>query len=126
MENKKRNDLLLLGCILILTLAAGIFMLLNSTGTGVTAVVTVDGEEFGSYSLLQEREISISDTNVLVIKDGAADMVSADCPDQVCVKHSPIAKTGETIICLPNKVVVTIESVNGAQEADEGIDVIVK
>lgn len=49
-------------------------------------------------------------TNTLVIKGGVADMTSADCPDHLCVKQKAISKEGESIICLPNKVVVTVKS----------------
>lgn len=49
-------------------------------------------------------------TNTLVIKGGVADMTSADCPDHLCVKQKAISKEGESIICLPNKVVVTVKA----------------
>lgn len=123
---KKRNDFLLLAAILIIALAAGSLMLTQNMETGMTAVVTVDGKELGRYSLLQEKEIAIGDTNVLIIKDGAADMISAKCPDQVCVKHTPVSKNGETIICLPNRVVVTIEDRYGKMQSDETLDAVVK
>jgi len=45
---------------------------------------------------------------ILVIKDGKADMISAECPDHICVHHAPISHKGETIVCLPNRVVVEI------------------
>ena len=32
----------------------------------------------------------------------------AECPDQICVKHRAIFREGESIICLPNEIVVTI------------------
>lgn len=94
---------------------------------GATAVVTVDGEERYRCSLFIEKEIAIDETNTLVIKDGVADMIFADCPDQICVKHEAISKVGETIICLPNKVVVTIESLTGQDKPGRGeVDVIAK
>ena len=70
--------------------------------------VTVDGELFGIYSLEKEQEIKINDTNRMIIKDGQADMTEANCPDQICVDHKTISKNKETIICLPNKVIVEI------------------
>lgn len=45
---------------------------------------------------------------ILVISDGKADMESADCPNQICVHHSAISHTGETIVCLPNRVVIEV------------------
>jgi hypothetical protein len=35
-------------------------------------------------------------------------MTAADCPDKLCVKQRSIAKEGETIVCLPHRVVVKI------------------
>lgn len=45
---------------------------------------------------------------ILVIKDGEAYMQEADCPNQICVHHSPVSHKGETIVCLPNRVIIEI------------------
>ena len=42
-------------------------------------------------------------------------MKSSDCRNQVCVNHAPISRSGESIICLPHKLVVRIQS---GKEAD--------
>jgi len=44
----------------------------------------------------------------LVINKGEVYMESADCPNQICVHHSRISRKGETIVCLPNRVVIEI------------------
>ena len=77
--------------------------------------VTVDGKVYGTYPLSKDDTIEIKNvdgdvTNTLVIKDGVADVTSADCPDHLCVKQKAISKEGESIICLPNKVVVMVKS----------------
>ena len=69
----------------------------------------------GCVSVSKDDSIEIKNgdgdvTNTLVIKGGVADMTSADCPDHLCVKKKAISKEGESIICLPNKVVVTVKS----------------
>ena len=69
---------------------------------------TVDGKEYGRYQLSSEQEIQINETNVLEIRDGKAKMKSADCPDQICVHQKAISRNGESIICLPNKIVLKI------------------
>ena len=104
----KKNDWILVAVILVL---AGIGIIVYSNLGRQTAgivKVTVDGEFFGTYSLRKEQEIKINDTNHLLIKDGQADMIEADCPDQICVEHISISKNKETIVCLPNKVIVEI------------------
>ena len=126
-ENKKRNSVLLFIALIMFAIGAMAFGWGRMQEKGATAVVTVAGEERIRCSLFIEKEIRIDDTNTLVIKDGVADMVSADCPDQVCVKHTPISNAGETIICLPNKVVVTIEPLNGRGKSTRGgLDAVVK
>jgi len=104
----KKNDWILVAVILVL---AGIgFFIFTSLGRQTAGIVkvTVDGEVFGTYSLKKEQEVEINDTNRLIIEDGQVDMVEADCPDQICVDHKTISKNKETIVCLPNKVIVEI------------------
>ncbi len=45
---------------------------------------------------------------ILIIKDGEAYMLEADCPNQICVHHSPVSHKGENIVCLPNRVIIEI------------------
>lgn len=104
----KKNDFLLLLAILVITGAFWtLYTIFGARGSGMVKV-TVNGEVFGTYSLYEEREVQIYDGNVLRIHDGMAEMVDADCPDQICVKHPCISKNQETIVCLPNKVIVEI------------------
>lgn len=72
--------------------------------------ITVDGDLYGTFSLDEDRTIRINETNRLIIRNGSAEMEWADCPDQICVDHSPVKYNGESIICLPNKVVVSVVS----------------
>lgn len=55
--------------------------------------------------------------NLLVIKDGCAHVTEANCPDKICVKSyaGGICYDGETIVCLPHKLVV---SIRGGETAD--------
>ena len=74
-------------------------------------IVKREGEIEGIYSLSEDREVEINGgTNLLQIKNGEASMVQADCPDQLCVHQKPVSLNHESIICLPNKVVVEVES----------------
>ena len=101
---------------------------------GRSVTVTVDGKVFGSWPLDRDEEIVIESgshfKNVLVIRDGEAMMTEADCPDKICVHHKPISRRGESIICLPHKLVVEISGEKTKRgndgEGDTPFDVVVR
>ena len=117
-DKKTRNDIIL--GLAVIVLAAGVWLaseLLKEEGS--FAVVTVNGTETARYSLAEDKEIRLESENggynILVIKDGKADVTEASCPDHVCVDQREISKTGEAITCLPNKTVITVD---GEEEAE--------
>nr|WP_317282111.1 NusG domain II-containing protein [uncultured Sellimonas sp.] len=112
----KKGDWILI--ILILSAAcAGFFLYSLGLSKDAGEVhIYVNGDEKANYSLSEDRTVKVnSGTNVVEIRDGKVKMKEADCPDQICVRHKEISKNGEQIICLPNKVVV---SVGGGKESD--------
>lgn len=112
----KKKDWLL---ILIILCVAGLTVLAHTYIGGRVAdkvVVKVDGVIQGTYSLSEDGRIEINDgTNVIEISNGKADMIEADCPDQLCVNQKAVSRNHENIICLPNKVVVEVESVEESE-----------
>ena len=122
-EKKKKNDRLLMALLLVLALVslAAIKIYQKQSTHDAMAVVTIDGEEYGRYPLNEDAKVTIpagdEKYNVLVIKDGYADIIKATCPDKICVDHAKINGNGQTLVCLPNKVVVEI--VNQDEEAGD-------
>ncbi len=78
--------------------------------------ITVDGEIYGTYSLDRDQEIAINDTNTCVIEDGRVWMTYSSCPDHLCESQPRIDARGGTIVCLPNRVVLSITG-NTAEDA---------
>ena len=118
-----RNDLLLIGGLLAVAVVAGLFLyLFRSEGDSVT--VTVDGKPYGIYSLAEERVVDIrtgtdgAQMNRLVIRGGEAFVEEATCPDGICAAHKPISRDGESIVCLPHKVVITVEQAAPQNQPD--------
>ena len=120
MDNKEfakkhniRNDLILIICILLIA-AAGLMYLNFFRTPGNMVSVSIDGTEYGVYSLSQDitEDIYSGDNNQnhnrLVISNGKAYMETATCPDGICVSHKPVFRDGESIVCLPNRVVITV------------------
>ena len=87
---------------------------------GDTVKVTVNGREYGTYKLSDDQEITVEKNghvNKFVIKDGKVDMVEASCKNQICVHEAKISKSGQSIVCLPNRVSIVIEG-KGEDEYD--------
>ena len=62
--------------------------------------------------LSRDAEILLGEgahSNLLVIEGGKAAVTEASCPDHVCVEQGWVGYTGQAIVCLPNKLVVSIE-----------------
>ena len=114
-EKKKRNDIIFIVSLLVAVSLIGlVYYFCRAEGSYI--LVEVDGKTFGEYSLASEIELDIPSKNGfnrLVIKDGRASVIEASCPDGICSAHRPISKVGESIVCLPNKVVVRV---TGASE----------
>ncbi len=118
-----RNDIIFIAAILLIA-AVGILYLFVFRSGGDTVKVTIDGELYGIYPLSENITVDIrtsansSQLNRLTIRDGKAYMESATCPDGICVDHHPIFRNGESIVCLPNKVVVTVFTEKDASSPD--------
>ncbi len=121
----RKADLLIPAIGLLAALLIYMVPVFANTGKGREAEVTVDGELFGIYPLDEDADILIPGANNLnnhlVIKDGVADITEALCPDKTCVSMRKISRPGETLVCLPNKVVVEIRG-----EDKEGIDAVAR
>ncbi|WFA10425.1 NusG domain II-containing protein [Tissierella sp. Yu-01] len=90
--------------------------------------IQVNGEEIKRFifdSKLVGQTIPIETKygyNLIEIGDEQVRVIEADCPDKIDVKQGYISKIGETIVCLPNKLVVEIKGI----ENDSDLDIIVR
>lgn len=118
---KRKNDLILIGaaCLLALLLWLGVSLF---KGQGAEVVITVNGEQWGRYSLSEDATVVIENgehSNTLIISGGKARVDDASCPDKLCVKMGEAEFSGQSIICLPNKVV--IEIVGGKSGGEDAV-----
>ena len=110
-----------LGIIFGLLFLAGVlfFLYFNKGEEGAGGIVRVDGVEMARYSLSDSGRYELNGgTNILVIEDGAAYMLEADCPDHICVSQGKVRYAGQCITCLPNKLTVTVYG------TDEGVELV--
>ena len=120
----RKADLLLLAAALVFGAVLAAVLLLRSPGG--TVQVRVAGAVTAGYPLDVDASYTITGanggTNLLVIEDGAARIEEASCPDGVCVHTGRIRRNGQSIVCLPNQVVVEIVS---DTENSSGVDITV-
>ena len=106
-----RRDILLLVILLALSLVLIAFWFAMRK-EGATVRITCDGRITAEYRLTDDGTYLITGYdggyNRLVIANGTVSVTEADCPDLICVHHTPISHAGETIVCLPHRVVVSI------------------
>ena len=111
----------------VAVLAAGVLLLCTSVlpqPEQRAAMVTVDGEEIGLLPLDTDAEVwyevPTGGVNCVAVADGKVTVSEADCATQVCVHHRAIFRVGESIVCAPHGLVVTV--VGG--DAEDTVDLI--
>lgn len=105
----KKYDLIVIGAVLFFALCAfGIYA--KKPRSGDYAVIRVSGEIYRRLPLTENQTVSINGHNTVTISDRRVWVSEADCPDQLCVHQGKTDKPGKTIVCLPNRMTVEIES----------------
>ena len=109
----KKKDLILIGIILAVILISFLIMTLVKQD-GAYVIVRVDGVQVAKYELSVDGQYDLNGgTNILRIEGGKAYLVSANCPDHLCVNQGKIDESGEVITCLPNRLTVTVYANDG-------------
>jgi len=113
---KHKLDIIVVGSLVLVALTLLLVFALTSN-PGEYVEITVDGRLFGRYSLSDDAEIDIGGTNLLIIENGTAYMKEANCPNHTCVARGSISLSGQSIICLPNKIIVTVKGGKNTPDA---------
>ena len=94
-----------------------IFGLQQNTATAEKeAVLRVDGTEIKTFPLMAGDKSYTYNYNLIEIDGDRVRIKEADCDDQICVRRGWATKNGETIVCLPHKLVIEVRSTDGGDE----------
>ena len=115
-KNGKLMSYIFLGLLilaaLILCAAAAILLYNRGRAPAAAAQITSGSRIVAQLDLSQDQELDVEGPqggrNHLIIKDGEIWCSQADCPDKLCVKQGKKSLDGDTIVCLPNQMAVTI------------------
>jgi len=74
----------------------------------------------------EAREIRLSEgggSNTLSIEGGVVRMSSADCKGGDCVRTRPARAPGDSIVCLPHRLIVRVRD-SDERKSDSGLDAV--
>ena len=121
-----KNNIILLVCLLLI--GAVLYPLLNRTGkAGSYAIIEVNGAEYKRVDMSQDTVFTVTTpagVNTICVKNHEISVESADCPDKICVNHASIHQSGEIIVCLPHKLVITVIPDTSKESEEPQIDAV--
>lgn len=113
MANIKINkrEAIIIFTLLFIALAGFLFTRVSSKGSKVQ--IEVAQKIYGTYNLSIDQTIQIFDEqgHFLLnceIKNSTIKVLTSECPDKICIDEGTKGQAGQTIVCLPNKVVIRI------------------
>ncbi len=126
MENRERKiidkrDTIIIVFIIIAVCAA--LFLSKQSSLGGTAVITCGSEAVAEISLDKDGDYVFPEFEGMVfeVSDGKISVKESNCGDHTCIRTGAISRSGEVIVCVPNRAAITIE---GNKESD--LDVVLK
>ena len=117
-----RWDALIILLVVVCAVASAVTIWGGQERTGqVTVVVSVDGEVVDRYALseLPDGENLVYSHNGYTLRLGMSypiypdkpciRVVESDCPTQDCVHTGEIYRAGQSIVCLPARIIIQLE-----------------
>ena len=105
---KHRVDIIVIAILLIISLIIFFVAKLNRD-EGAYIEIEINGSVVSKYPLSVDGVYTLNGgTNTLTVKGGVAYMTDSNCPDHTCEKSGKVKYVGQTIVCLPNKLTITI------------------
>ncbi|MBO4889633.1 MAG: NusG domain II-containing protein [Lachnospiraceae bacterium] len=113
----RKRDCILIAALIIISLSA--FFFLRPYQKGGSAYIYRGDSLYGTYDLSEDRIIRIDNddgtVNEVEITGGSVCMLSAGCPNKLCVNSGSISLDKESICCAPERILIVVR----ADEAGE-------
>lgn len=121
----KKLDMVIIVILLVVSFIPELIfgVILDKSYNNTYAEITIDGKFYKRIPLSAHRgqeNMKIKTNNgynILIIKDNSIAIIDGDCKDKICIKSGYIKNVGESLICLPHKLMIEIKG-NKAREED--------
>ncbi len=104
-------------CLLAIVSVFTIFIIKSSETAGKTAKIYLNSKLVRTVSLNKDCEFKIKSEkdgekgyNIIRVKNGKISVIESDCKNQICVRHGAIDNDLLPIVCVPNGLVIRVES----------------
>ncbi len=125
----RKGDIIVIVGLIFLSFGLNFAIDKMTTGhTGDLLVVEQDGKVIKKLPMDKDTEYVVNyggHYNRIVIKNKKAFISEADCQDQICAHMHPIEREGQTIICLPHRLFLELESHGDKKKDEDKIDKVV-
>ena len=109
----KKRDIIILSLIFLFCIS--FFILPKLLNSGETAEISIDGRIVKTISLDKNDTFELNSFTIDV-RDGAICVLDSTCHDKICVHTGYISKPSQTIVCLPERLIIKIKGED--KEAD--------
>ncbi len=117
-----RGDYVLITLLIVFSLGSLMCMHLFLFRTDASVVVIeVNGKHWAQYSITElhtPKEVSVETefgSNLLLLERERVSVLQSNCPDKLEIKAGAITHAGQQLICLPNRLVIRLESSNNTK-----------
>lgn len=120
----RKTDYLLLTAICLMALAGYLFFHNGDTKGAKLLIIQQENKIMARIDLSKVKAetklaIPVQDGTVIIMYDSnKAWIKSSPCPEKLCIQQGKISKAGQTIACLPEKVLLTITTPGKEAEQD--------
>lgn len=119
----KKADFIIIAAVAVVAAILLVFLYGFNNNSGEYVSIEIDGQVVETLPLDEDTQKEIKSENgginTIIIKDKSVKMTQANCPDGICKNHMAISRNGESIICLPHRVVVSV-----VKDTDDGVDAV--
>ncbi len=120
------GDLFVIAAVLAAALLCFLAPLFSPAGAGTSVRIRAEADE-QTYPMHTDREISVASKGyslTVTVENGTVRVSASDCPSGVCTATGKISAPGQSIVCAPAQVLITIQSDGGAKD-DKTPDVVI-
>ncbi len=112
----KRGDKILI-IIILAIIGISLFQILKPDKTNKILVIRSDGKVIKQINLNTSKDtefvVKSREGHLTVeIKNGKVRVINSTCKDKLCIKEGWISRSGESIVCLPNRISISITGQN--------------